>query len=80
MGSSKWNYRVLAYEDHDDVFLQIHEVYYNEKGKADGYTKKGVCVCGENLQALTWTLDSMRKCLDKPILWAGDKFPAEYVK
>ena len=37
-----WNYRILAHEDGDDWFFQIHKVYYDEEGKVNGYTEKGV--------------------------------------
>ncbi len=29
----KWNHRVLAHKDGDEMFFQIHEVYYDKKGK-----------------------------------------------
>ena len=28
-----WNYRILAHDYKGEVYLQIHEVYYDEEGK-----------------------------------------------
>ena len=38
-----WNYRVIKKED----YLEIHEVYYDKKGKPNGYTENAVTVGGE---------------------------------
>jgi len=72
-----WNNRVLAHKHNDEVFLQIHEVYYSEEGVPDAYTKDGIKVVGDNIEEIRWTLDNMIECLAKPILWAGDRFPEE---
>lgn len=73
-----WNHRILAHEHKGEVYFEIHEVFYNNNGEPDGYTEKGVSVGGEDLESITWTLEKMFECRDKPILWAGDKFPKEY--
>lgn len=73
-----WNHRILAHEDNNDIFLQVHEVYYDNDGKPEGYTEKAVGVSGDSLKSITWTLNKMKECRKKPILWAGDKFPSEY--
>lgn len=72
-----WNYRILAHEHNGEVYLQIHEVYYNENNIPDSYTEKAVPVGGEDLKSITWTLNKMLECRTKPILWAGEKFPNE---
>lgn len=72
-----WNHRILAHEYSGDIYLQIHEVYYNEQGIPNGYTEKPVTVGSETTNGITWTLNRMLECRNKPILWAGDKFPAE---
>lgn len=73
-----WNYRVLAHIGHMEVYLQIHEVYYDKDGTPDGYTANPITVGGDNLKELSWVLSQMRDCLDKPILYEGDRFPEEY--
>ena len=71
-----WNHRVLAHQCKDEVYLQIHEVYYDKNNNPDGYSEKGI-VAGDDISSLRWTLNEMQKCLNSPILWAGEKFPSE---
>lgn len=73
-----WNYRILAHKDKNEWFFEIHEVYYDNNGKPEGYTENGVSVGGESLKGIEWTLDKMKECVNKPILLAGDKFPMEF--
>lgn len=74
-----WNNRVLVHEDSEgDYFFQIHEVYYNEDGSPRGYTARGTTPHGNSIEDIDWGLDMMKKCLNKPILWAGDRFPEEF--
>lgn len=75
---SKWNHRVLAHEHNGEIYLKIHDVYYNEAGIPNSYTENAVSVGGEDRQSIYWTIDKMRDCIKKPILFAGDKFPQEY--
>jgi hypothetical protein len=72
-----WNYRILAHEHNGEIYLQIHEVYYNENNVPDSYTQNAVSIGGEDLKAITWTLNKMLKCRTEPILWAGERFPNE---
>jgi len=72
-----WNHRILAHKFDSGIYLQIHEVYYDKNGKIDSYTINPITVCGDDLESIKWTLDRMAECIDKPILWAGDKFPQE---
>jgi len=74
-----WNHRVLAHDCGDEMYFQIHEVLYTDD-IPDGYTEKGISVGGESISSLKWTLNKMKKCLSKPILWAGDRFPEEYIQ
>lgn len=74
-----WNHRILAHEDHKkEIYLVIHDVYYNEKNIPDGYSENGVTIGGETLKDIKWTLSKMKECLKKPILYAGDRFPQEF--
>jgi hypothetical protein len=75
-----WNHRVLAHEHKGEIYFQIHEVYYDDSGTPNGYTENSVSVGGESLKDIGWTLNRMKECLKKPILWAGDKFPSEYIE
>lgn len=75
-----WNHRILAHKTYDseDVYFQIHEVYYNKQGIPNSYTVSPVSVGGDDLYEITWTLNKMLESKEKPILWAGDNFPEEY--
>ena len=76
-----WNHRVLAFERHGVVMLQIHEVYYDDElNNPSGYSENAVSIEGLYLKDLVWTAIKIRKCLKKPILWGGDKFPEEYIE
>jgi hypothetical protein len=70
----KWNYRLLAHVDGDDYFFQIHEVYYNKKGKPISFTKKGVIPSGSTVNEVLVSLDEMSMCAKKPIL-SAERFP-----
>lgn len=76
-----WNHRVLAHESEGEVYLQIHEVYYDDDGKPNGYTQNAVIVGSVvDIHGIKWTLMKMTECLEKPILYAGERFPEEYKK
>lgn len=72
-----WNYRILAHEHDGDVYLQIHEVYYDENNMPNCYTEQPESIGGEDIRTITCTLNKMLECRTKPILWAGEKFPNE---
>ena len=72
-----WNHRVLAHKDGDEMFFQIHEVYYDKKGKPNSYTANGVSVGAESIEGIYWVLEKMKECANKPIL-LEDGFPNEY--
>ena len=75
-----WNHRVLAHKQGEDVWFEIHEVYYNEKGTPNGYTSETtpLSVGCDTLEGLKWVLEKMTECLQKPVLWANPNFPKEY--
>lgn len=74
-----WNHRVLAHKYQEEIYFEIHEVYYDENGIPNGYKEKPVTIGGENIKGMRWALNKMKECLKKPILWAGDDFPKEYL-
>ena len=73
-----WNHRILAHEDGEGMYFQIHEVYYDKEGTPNGYSTNAVSVGGDTINSITWTLNKMKECRGKPVLFAGDKFPNEY--
>lgn len=72
MGNSKlfgWNYRVLRQRTPDgDTHLQIHEVYYNKKGRPYAATENGIAVGGATRKEMQREIERMRRALSKPIL------------
>ena len=75
---SYWNHRLLATNDDEGLFLQVHEVYYTDEGTPTGYGEKSVSIESETIKGIKWQVNRIKECLKKPILWAGDKFPLEY--
>ena len=69
-----WNYRLLKMKDGDDDFFQIHEVFYNKKGKVKGYTKNGVTVAGKDIAEVKWVLMEMLSCLEKDVIQYEEEF------
>ena len=74
----RWNYRVLADDSCGDVVFEIYEVYYDKNGNPNGYSEKPSVVISDNKKGLRWQMNAMKKALDKPVLFSGDKFPKEY--
>jgi hypothetical protein len=78
-----WNHRVLLkkYDDilgqNDQYELNIHEVYYNNDGTPNAYTKNPITVSGLDPNSIKWTINRISDSLKKPILWEGEKFPQE---
>ena len=73
-----WNHRILAHKQEDNsIYFSIHEVYYTNN-IPDGYTSNPISIGSEDIKGIKWTLNRMKECLKKPILWAGDRFPEEY--
>lgn len=85
--SSHWNYRVMAHEtdpeiqellyNTEKIWFKVHEVYYTN-GVPDGRTE-AITIDGENPKEIKNILNKMLEACDKPVIWAGEKFPQEYV-
>lgn len=71
-----WNYRILAHKnvDNDEVYLQIHEVYYDQDNNPISYTENPITVGGEDINSIKWSLNKMQEAINKPIL-SVDNFP-----
>jgi len=76
-----WNYRVMKHVSKspmgDEEYLAIHEVHYRDKDVDDltvpvdeiGWSEEPTTVQGDD--ELRWSLESMLKALDKPIIDVG---------
>lgn len=74
---SHWNYRIMAHEHNNDVYFEIHEVYY-KGGVPNGCVTTGATMRGDSIEELTAVHQHLYEALFKPILYAGTKFPQVY--
>lgn len=70
-----WNYRVMATEYKGDIVLQVHEVYYNDKGVPSSYSDEPSTIGGENIEEIKDIIQKLEEAANRPILWTGEKFP-----
>lgn len=65
-----WNHRVMRHVEGDEVFFQIHEVYYGiEEGSNQlSWTENAIAPMGETIEDLRFELVRMLEALDKPVL------------
>lgn len=68
---SYWNYRVVQFEDGEEVYHQIHEVYY-KYDDISMWSEEAVPVGGETVEELRRDLQMQMDALDKPVLLAKD--------
>ena len=69
-----WNYRVLAHEIGGELYFKLHEVYYKDN-IPKSYTSDSATFSSETSDGLGLMMNKMQEALQKPILWAGAKFP-----
>lgn len=72
-----WNHRVIAYREGSEFWYEIHEVYYDENGVPEMYSKGAVSVGANAFKDLDWQLDRLKECLKMPIL-SAENFPEEF--
>jgi methionyl-tRNA formyltransferase len=67
---SGWNHRVIRREDPKtgETYYQIHEVYYDDDGKINGWTKLPISPYAESTDELRQELQRFMEALNKPIL------------
>lgn len=67
-----WNHRVVRHKSELGDYLQIHEVYYDDKSNPTSLTETGIVVGGDSIKEIRWTLKAMTDALDKPVLEYDD--------
>ncbi len=82
---SYWNYRVIKEEfpEHNEDSYQIHEVYYDDDGKIEGWTQSPVAPCGYTFEELREDIRYQLIAFRKPILKmneAGNKLRPDEIK
>jgi hypothetical protein len=67
-----WNHRLvdLSEDNEGEPWLEIQEVYYNDKDEPCGYCDP--CVGGEDLNVLREQIERFAKCIEQPILKKTD--------
>lgn len=65
---STWNHRVVKTQDGAEDWYGIHEAYYDQNGKLNGWTRLPVQVAGNSIQDLRKTLEQMLECLNKEVI------------
>jgi len=64
-----WNYRIMKRKTSETDFeFGIYEVYYNEDGSIQGYTKNSLTPVVDSPEGLKYELQVMLKAFDKKIL------------
>lgn len=68
--SAFWNFRVILCEADGDneALYQIHEVEYNQKGKAVNWSETSVAPYGKSLDELQEDVSRQQSAFEKPIL------------
>jgi hypothetical protein len=69
----------MAHQKGEEVYLQLHEVYYDNDGVPNSCTENGTTIGGDTMEEIQWVLEKIEACAKKPIIWYGDKFPNEYI-
>lgn len=67
-----WNYRVIKRTFRTEAGVtetyRIHEVYYDDSGKIEGWAQDLVAPYGESIEELTADLSYLAAALEKPVL------------
>ena len=65
---ASWNYRIIKTIDYDEPIYRIHEVYYDDNGMIEGWTKEPVLPYGENVNELREDIYYFLQAFRQPIL------------
>lgn len=66
-----WNYRIIAREDSDthDAIYALHEVFYGQDDRIEGWTKSPVTLSSDSLGGIGAVMLDAQEALEKPVLW-----------
>jgi hypothetical protein len=75
-----WNHRIIRHIDprantDDSIYYAIHETYYDEDGKVNGWATEPVRIMEESLEDIKVTLQRLVESFDNPVLDAETKEP-----
>lgn len=75
-----WNNRVVKTKMPDgEYFYQIHEVFYDDNGKASLCTESGISPCGDDIDELKKSYEMMAEAFKAPVL-DYDEIPERLAK
>lgn len=64
-----WNYRVMRHSGaQGQVWLAIHECYYDDQGEVISWTEDPVMLSGESVEEMRNDLIRMEQALDYPVI------------
>lgn len=67
-----WNYRTIKQTFRTEAGVtetyRIHEVYYDDSGKIDGWSQGPIAPYGESIEELKADLSYLAAALEKPVL------------
>lgn len=63
-----WNYRIIKTIEQGQPLYRIHEVYYNDNGKIEGWTEEPMLPYGESLDELREDIHYFLQAFREPIL------------
>jgi hypothetical protein len=63
-----WNYRVIERNTNGEIYQQVHEVYYDKKGKPDSWTVNPCAPFGNDIYDLTKNIENMLEACKKSTL------------
>jgi hypothetical protein len=67
--SGHWNHRVMRHVEPDGhVWFGIHEVFYDDTGRPEGWSEPAEAPAGETLEELAANLAQMTEALKQPVL------------
>lgn len=64
-----WNYRIVKSKDYaGDDYFQVHEVYYDDDGKANGCTENAITPGGNSVEELKSTFEMILESFEKEVI------------
>ena len=64
-----WNYRIIKSKDIDGSnYYQVHEVFYDEDGVANGCTENAITPVGNTVEELKRVFEMILNSFDKPVI------------
>lgn len=68
-----WNYRIIKKktEGFDEVYYEMHEVYYNDDGSIYALTENPIAPYGATIKELKQSLSYMQAAFEKKVLIDG---------